>query len=164
MSHNDKRLQPWTLEPVQMHLEPLLHAALQPGLDATGINPLKRAKLQRRVGLSRDDPLVTKPESLDVLVHYYDGEIETHAAISLLAAQGVALPDACLAVGRAHNIQADVIEEGLVGVQIGDEVWFTHEGLEGWLTQIHDTELEIYIARGLWLMGIDLSRDTLLPQ
>jgi hypothetical protein len=109
--------------------------------------------MQRRIGLNLAEPPITKPESLDVLVRYDDGEIETPAALSLLVDQGAALSDAWLALGRAQNIQADVMAEGIVGAQIGDDIRLTSEALEWWLAQIRDTELETHVARGLWLIN-----------
>src|SRR5262245_6143434 len=89
--------------------------------------------IQRRSGLNSPDQLVTQPESLAVLGHYYDGEIATQPALALLGTQGVAFPDAWLAIGRAQNIHADMRAEGIVGERLGEEVRITTEAMEWWL-------------------------------
>jgi hypothetical protein len=112
-----------------------------------------RAQMQRRVGRNLDEPPVTTPAALEVVGRYHEGEIAAHAALGLLVAQGVAVPEAWLAVGRAHNIRADVIAEGIVGTQIGADVRLTTAALDEWLAHLRDTELETHIARGLWLIN-----------
>jgi hypothetical protein len=125
----------------------------QPGRNTNPISPRTRAQMQRRVGRNLDEPPVTTPAALEAVVRYHAGEIAAHTALGLLVAQGVALPEAWLAVGKAYNIRADVIAEGIVGTQIGADVRLTTAALDGWLAQIRDTELETHIARGLWLIN-----------
>jgi hypothetical protein len=109
--------------------------------------------IQRRIGRNAPDTLVTHPEALAVLGHYYDGELALQPALALLETQGVALPDAWLAIGRAQNIPADLRADGIVGERLGEDVRLTTEALAWWLQTILGTALETHIARGLWVIN-----------
>lgn len=106
-------------------------------------------KIRSRIS---DEENANKPETIDVLIDYYKGDLTLEETVSKLERQGYERDMAVLLASRSFDMRRHLIEEGIAGDEISGDVMIKREVLDWFTQKLSESDLDKHISRGMWLI------------
>jgi len=137
----------------KINLDELYQLAILTGKRQEVIDDIIEQKIIKRLDNDIDENLIN-PDSLDVLVDYYLGEIPSSGdAIELLEIQGFDFETARFAVSRSFNIYDDFEKNNIFKDDLNNEGFVDRFYAEDFLKSISGSRFESHVTRGIWLIN-----------